>query len=194
MNFAKLLHLTHVFAILLLTACASQNDDLRLAPGTDLKNISIISHANLNHNTALRLDLLVIYDKSLFDHMKELSATNYFSTVEQIRRDNKGLVHIFRWEMVPLQLLEGYMPSITQRRKVWGTIFFADYHTSGLHKEILEPNAKIVRVFLGSETITAIEVNKTNAKLSEQPTRIYPLNATLLFSPTSPVQGTTTTS
>ena len=183
-------HLLWGFIFLLLAGCgASQTDDPEKPVGTKLNYISLISHKNFNKNTATTVDLLVVYDKKLYEYCKELSARSYLEKIDQIRRDNMNLVSIFRWEMVPSQVLEGYRVLIKDKSNVHGVLLFADYMASGHHRAAVESNVSSVRVHLGEKDIKAVEQGPETTTLKKGNFKVYPLYTTIELNASSPTQG-----
>ena len=176
----------------LLTACSSTptEDNTNTPPGTKLSYISLISHKGFNENTAATVDLLVVYDKKLYAYCKELSAKSYLEKIDQIRRDNMSLVSIFRWEMVPSQVLESYRLLISEKQKVYGILLFTDYKTTGHHRAAIDSDAVSIRAHLGQTDIEALEKDVKNTVNKKETFRVYPLETTITLNATSPTQGT----
>ena len=167
-----------VFGFLVVNSLLAGCSSVEKPPGTSLTDVSLISTKDVNTNTAITVDLVAVYDKELFGKLKEMPSAAYFGSIDQMRRDNMSAVEIFRWEMVPGQILEGYEPQIAKDR-TWGLIFFADYQTPGAHRAVVG-QTDAARLVLGSKDIDALEPRK----YSENPKKRfqkYPENATLIL-------------
>ncbi len=108
-----------------------------------------------------------------------MSSGEYFSDVDQLRRDNISLLKIFRWEVVPTQILEDYTPTFNDKSNVWGVIVFADYPAEGNHRFTIAPETKSTRVILGVEKIQAVENKEKSDYVSQKTLNVYPADATL---------------
>lgn len=113
---------------LLLAGCGSSPDD---PPGVVLQNVSFSAALDANDNTAVSMDLIMVYDKNLLDTLKKMTAQQYFSGIDQIRLDNPEYLTIWRWEIVPGQVANY---SLSPQKLAWGIILFGDYQAPGEHR------------------------------------------------------------
>lgn len=123
-------------------------------PGTAVTHISIESHKAMNQNTALRVDYVVVYEKNLANSLKDMQASAYFGSVEQLYAQNKENLYILRWEVTPESLLEGYPIKVRDPKKVWSVMVFVDYLAEKSSRVSVEKEIKLVRIILGKETVT----------------------------------------
>ena len=101
-----------------------------------------------------------------------------------------SLVSIFRWEMVPSQVLESYRLLISEKQKVYGILLFTDYKTTGHHRAAIDSDAVSIRAHLGQTDIEALEKDVKNTVNKKETFRVYPLETTITLNATSPTQGT----
>ena len=102
--------------------------------GAWIQTISFRTAENMNMNTAVLADLVVVYDKVLWSKITQMSAAKYFASIPQVCRDHGGDLELFRWEMVLGQTLSPYSISLSRASEAWGAILFANYQTPGVHR------------------------------------------------------------
>lgn len=134
----------------------------------------------MNRTSAMTIDLVVCYDKELCEHLKRMSAPEYFKSSNQLRTDNPAFLHVLRWEMVPGQILENYPCLPPRKSKVEGVLVFADYATPGSHRVAVDPKVRVMRVVMGPENIQATEGGE-NAHEPPHVFQGYPASETLTF-------------
>ena len=113
--------------------------------------VSVDPKANLD--TAIAMDLLVVYEEGLVDTLFKMSALNYFEKKAQILRDNPGQIDIWSWEVVPGQVVPPRDIALSQAIPRGGVVF-ANYLTPGDH-----------RVRLGKETAVTIKLGSKDLSL-----------------------------
>jgi hypothetical protein len=164
-------------ATLILVGCSSSDRP----PGACLEYLSLVSHKKLNNNSALTVDLVVCYEKDLCERIKKMTSSEYFSSIDQIRQDNTSFLKIFRWEIVPTQILEDYNPLYPSSEDVWGIVVFADYADEGNHRFVVPPESQSTRVILGSEKIEAVENQDQSDYISQKTLKVYPADETIML-------------
>ncbi len=117
--------------------------------------ISIDPKANLD--TAIAMDLLVVYEDGLVETLFKRSALDYFENKEQILRDNPGQIDVWSWEVVPGQIVAPRSIIMTQPIPR-GAVVFANYLTPGDH-----------RIRLGKEMAVEIKLGPKDFFLSSPP-------------------------
>ena len=123
-------------------------------PEVFLKVVNIKVDTNANQNSAVAMDLVIIYNKDLIGHILALSASKYFKQKEQLMRDYPGELHAQEWEIIPGQLVPRTL--IHMKPLPMGAIFFANYGTPGDH-----------RIRLGKEKSVLITLARDNFSLAE---------------------------
>lgn len=162
-------------------------------PGSSLRRISLKTSRDCNMSTAITVDLVVFYDKDLFESVKKMDAHTYFHSVDQVRRDNESLIEIWRWELVPNQILENYKP-VFKQGKAWGVLIFADYKTKGTHRAGIGSEVKSAFVSLGKTDFLSIDTSNDRPSTSEAQVEVYPVSQTILLDADTPLHGSSDSS
>ncbi len=143
---------TGIFAFAItLSGCA------RLSPTIWVDSVSIVVDNDANESSATMVDIVVVHDQTLLAKLMGLTAQDYFQASEQIRRDNPGLIEIFRWEVVPGQCMFKVPVNIKGSSPVGGLVF-ARYIAPGQH-----------RVRLGKDRDLYIYLQRSNFSVSAIP-------------------------
>jgi type VI secretion system protein len=123
--------------ILGLAACVS-TDGFDFPPGS----ISIDADPDANQNSAIAVDVVLIYDPELLEMLGHLSAAQYFTNVQQLLRDYPSLINIWHWELVPGQKVSHFIPD-QRTADAYGGYVFANYYTIGDHRVRIPPNQRV---------------------------------------------------
>lgn len=125
----KIAHFLILFGVgILLQGCGGSSEK---PPGAVLQNVSFAASLDANENTAVSMDLVMVYEKNLLATIKKMTADQYFSGIDQIRLDNPEFLAIWRWEIVPGQV--GNF-SLSPEKDAWGIVLFGDYQSPGDHR------------------------------------------------------------
>jgi type VI secretion system protein len=111
-----------------------------------------------NNNTAVAVDLLIVYDDALVATLSKLSANAYFAQKKQILRDNPAQIDLYNWELVPGQHIPPTPVYIT-RPLPRGGIVFANYLTPGDHRIRLGPEPSF-KIMLGKDDVSVTPPDK----------------------------------
>jgi type VI secretion system protein len=90
-----------------------------------------------NENSAVAVDLVVVYDAKLVDKLLELSASAWFLQKNQLVKDHPRQIDIHKWEWVPGQSVKG--KSVTYESGAKKIVLFANYVTEGEHRRVIDP-------------------------------------------------------
>jgi hypothetical protein len=105
----------------------------------DKLDVKIEISDKANENSAIAVDLIVVYDKKLIDQLLKLTSKAWFEQRTQIRRDylkGEGL-DLWGWEWVPgQQVPDQHLPL---KPKAKGGFIFARYHSPGSHRYRFDP-------------------------------------------------------
>lgn len=111
------------------------------------QDISFRIDEDLNGNTPVAVELIVLYDKDLDDELSALTAQQWFAKRQQILRDfSREELVTFRWEWTP-----GQVPLAQRFRYRSGALallFFASYSSPGEHRARLPSPNHPIRVQL----------------------------------------------
>jgi type VI secretion system protein len=136
-------------AALLVSSCGLPKRTRNLFGGNLLMDVSV--SPELNGNTPVAVDVLVVYEKDLFKELLKLSARQWFEQREQLLRDNPKRVGSWSWEWVPGQ----EVGEITLELNLGsaGGIIFADYLAPGEHRQRFDPHEHF-RLVLGDSSFS----------------------------------------
>lgn len=109
-----------------------------------------------NENSAVAVDLVVVYDAKLVDKLLELSASDWFLQKDQFVKDHPKQIDIHQWEWVPSQSVGD--KSLSYESGAKKVVLFANYLTEGKHRTALDPQ-KPFRLTLGAIDFN-VEVNQ----------------------------------
>lgn len=86
-----------------------------------------------NNNSAVALDLVIVYDKGLIDKFLSMSATEYFKKKRQLTLDYPVQIQVKNWEIAPSQTINPYR--VHYAHPVPEAAFiYANYGTPGEHR------------------------------------------------------------
>jgi len=142
MKYIQITKVWLLISVFLLTSCglfSSSPNTSRLK--TKILALDISPKANLNHPIAL--DLVVIYNQSLFKDLLGISAEEWFKKRQQYKLDYPSVLQSWEWELVPGQVVPFFkLPSAT--RKAVGALVFANYVPPGNHRARIDPYEGVV--------------------------------------------------
>jgi len=93
-----------------------------------------------NENSAVAVDLVVVYDQGVLDQLLKLRAAEWFNVKDQFLKDHRDQVFVKGWQWAPSQrVTDQSVPYHSGARKV---VLFADYATEGAHREVVDPQQK----------------------------------------------------
>jgi type VI secretion system protein len=113
----------------LTSACGSSDPNFTVVT----KNYRITSSPFANQNTAVAVDVVLIFDPKLFDSALKMSAAQWFKNREQIQLDFPKQVTVISWELVPGQQIP-FQPLPKNTDEAEGAIVFAHYLSPGDHR------------------------------------------------------------
>jgi type VI secretion system protein len=99
--------------------------------------VTVAPDANLN--SALAVDMVVVYDAKVVDQLLKLKASDWFAQKQQFVKDHPRqiAVPIQGWEWVPSQ--DVGKKTVTYESGAKKIVLFADYLTEGEHRMVLDP-------------------------------------------------------
>jgi type VI secretion system protein len=126
--------------LLALAACGSSS--LSLFGGDVVAQVVV--DAGINQDSPVPVELVVVYDKKLLDQLLTLTARDWFTKKDQIKRDFPGdeaFVSI-AWELVPGQVMPAQELSFGVGARAG--IVYADYFSLGDHRARIDPHQNVV--------------------------------------------------
>lgn len=125
-----------VAAVLCSTGCGVVSRTKQLFGGT--LPIQVTVAANVNQESPVAVDLLVVYNKKLLDKMFEIPASDWFAGGrDQFQRDYPKAFQLHSWEWIPGQRVE--LEPIRIKSGAKAGIIFADYFSDGAHRARFDP-------------------------------------------------------
>lgn len=147
-------HYTCGLALLVAAAlglsCSGFVDVVRLRFGGKVW-MDVVVDAELNRDFPVAVDLVIPYDKGLYEELKKIKAETWFESRDQYLKDFEKKVDSHYSEWVPGVHIE----QLRLRYKLGarGGVVFAQYFTPGAHREVIEP-LKGFRLLLGESEFT----------------------------------------
>lgn len=110
--------------------------------------VKVAPHAN--EDTAVAVDVVVVYDTKLIEELLKMPASEWFSKKQQFLSDHPNDVVAQSWEWVPGQPVSPQ--SINYRAGARKVFLFADYVTEGAHRAAVPPQQPF-RLVLGDRDL-----------------------------------------
>jgi type VI secretion system protein len=100
--------------------------------------MTVVIDPQANENSAIAVDLVVVYDAKVTDQLMKLRAADWFTQKKQFIRDHPNQVALLHaWEWVPGQPVGKVTVSYgAGARKIF---VYADYGTDGDHRATVDP-------------------------------------------------------
>jgi hypothetical protein len=124
------------------------SDILSSKSGVMLKKIRISTEEDMNSRGALKVHVIIVYDKDIAGILKNMASGEYFKRVDQLIRDNQDKMKIFEIELVakkrsvPLEDLEypgGCMTPLA-------CYIFVNYSSPGEHRAKVPANWEEINI------------------------------------------------
>lgn len=130
--------------------CSSQFGLKTLLPwyeANQVETIEIVSSINANRNSAVSVDVVLIYDESLAGELKKMSARDWFKRKSEIHLNYPSGVDIMSWEIVPASsIVSGGLPKKSRFAK--NVLLFAFFANSDNPHRTDITQLKKVKVYL----------------------------------------------
>jgi len=141
-------------AVLLLVAGCSSIGAVFSGPAVAVNSVMITASDDMNHNSPVAVDLVILYDDSLTERVLGMTAADWFNHREQLRRDFPEGLQVVSWEIVPGQTLPAQ--PVSRRSGTTAGFLFANYFAPGQHRIRLTDQSQVhVRLLKEAFTISA---------------------------------------
>lgn len=140
-GYIKALKLLTVLLTVSLVSCTTKE-----LPELSIESVSIYAEPEANQNSAIAVDLVMVYNADLLKTIGKMSAAKYFAASRQLLLDNPSLLDIWRWELIPGQMVAGFVPD-HDKGDAYGAYIFANYLTPGDHRIKVGPDG-VVNILL----------------------------------------------
>jgi hypothetical protein len=124
-----------LFCIALFASCSVAKSVRRGFGGEIPFTVTVAPDAN--ENSAVAVDVVVVYDPIALDQLMKLPARKWFADKKQFENDHRGQIDVQSWEWAPSQSVgEQSVAYHSGARKI---VVFADYLREGDHRAALDP-------------------------------------------------------
>ena len=132
-----------IFLCITTTSCARVVVRTQALFGEKLE-VRVNVSKDVNRNTPVAVDLVLVYDKGLLNELLKMPASEWFSKREQFKRDFPDQIGFesWEWEWVPGQLVLPNLLPLKARAK--GAVVFAGYLSPGAHRQRINPHKGIL--------------------------------------------------
>lgn len=135
-------------------------------PELEIASVSIYATPEANQNSAIAVDLVIVHNLELLKTIGKMSAAKYFSSVRQLLLDNPSLLDIWHWELVPGQMVAGFIPGQCTGA-AYGAYVFANYLTPGDHRLKVAPEGIVNILLLRDDLRNLATTSAYDRKLGE---------------------------
>ncbi len=116
--------------------------------GVNLEQIMLVTNKNMNRGGAVKVHVVIVYERELVSEFMKMSATQYFQRVDQLIKDYSDKMKIFAWELVAKERIT---PWIDIKYPVdhmvpLAAFIFADYSSAGDHRIRIPPSYKKIKI------------------------------------------------
>lgn len=121
-----------------------------------LEKVWITTKSNTNNGGAMKVHLILVYDKSVFDELGKISARRYFNLIDQLHKDHPDKLKVIKWDLIAsdnLGLDSFKVETYIDTMSVYGGYVFADYSNNRFAHRAKVPKYKEVRVVFGEEDL-----------------------------------------
>jgi hypothetical protein len=80
-----------------------------------------------NNGRSFQLNIVLIYDKQMFDALVNLSNNDFFKNKSLLERENPGVLEIFNVEILPGKTYAPQTIPISSKKQLIGSIIFVDF-------------------------------------------------------------------
>ena len=158
-DYAKALNPLLVLLSVGLASCTTEE-----MPELSIESVSLYAEPEANHNSAIAVDLVMVYNLDLLKTIGKMSAAKYFSASRQLLLDNPSLLDIWRWELIPGQTVAGFVPD-HDKGDAYGAYVFANYLTPGDHRIKVGPDGVVNILLLRDDMQNLAMANAHDVKL-----------------------------
>ncbi len=106
-------------------------------PVVQTKALYFLNAENTNQNQSVAFDLVIIYEPELVEKLLEMSARQWFSEREQLKRDHPSEFFTWEWEIAPGQVIPLF--PLRGTKGAQALLVFANYASEGVHRARLDP-------------------------------------------------------
>lgn len=121
-----------IMLLLLCTGCGMFGGGPKaVKPGW--KTLALVAAQDVNSNSALAVDVVLVRDSKLLDTLLALPAAKYFAATSAMQRSYPDQMAVLAFEITPGQKIDVERARF-KGDKVWAVLAFANYATPGEHR------------------------------------------------------------
>ncbi|MDR1361836.1 MAG: hypothetical protein LBJ16_01305 [Holosporaceae bacterium] len=116
----------------------------------NLKTIVFDVEENMNHNGAVKLDLIIVYTQELVNKLSEMSSREYFRRKRQLKRDHPDKIKIYQWGIEAEKSLSKpiKIKHDTNALTPLAAFIFADFSSTGEHRHLVPEALENIKLVL----------------------------------------------
>ena len=142
-NKKKKIYVSSIFTIFL-SVCLTGCSLFKMPePPVKLNEVNFTLDQDANDNSAVPVDILMIYDADMLKVLLKLESKDYYSISQQLKQDYPELADVLHWELTPGQVVKKYPIKRRSCKPVHGALIFADYYSPGPHRIRIGTSKKI---------------------------------------------------
>ena len=164
----KICNFAFAIGAIILVGCSSDP-----SPELSIDSVSIYAEPDANNNSATSVDLVLVYNQELGKTIGQLTASKYFASAQQLLLDNPTLIDVWRWELVPGQIVDNFEPS-QDKGDAFSGFVFANYLTPGAHRIKVGPDGVVKILLLKTDLKNLAMLNTHDVNTGTSATQLSP--------------------
>ena len=109
-----------------------------------LSNISIYADNDSNDGYPVSVDFVFVLDSALMETMSKLKASEWFTSRENLQRQNKNKLNYMSWEVVPGQSFVDVPIPSDRNKNALGVLVFSDYIGEASYGSLIQAKRQAV--------------------------------------------------
>jgi hypothetical protein len=116
--------------------------------GLVLEKIMLSVKKDMNDNGAVRVHVVIIYEKELIRELSRMSADHYFRNIDQLTKDHPDKLKIYEWELTAKERIIPYkeIEYPAEHMTPLAGYIFARYSGTGEHRAQIPPTSKKIKI------------------------------------------------
>lgn len=126
-----------------------------------LEQVMFVVEDDMNEKGAVKMHLVIVYEKELLGELKKMSSSTYFSTVKQMSKDHPDKMKVFEWTFVAKKRITKWIdvPHDSSFLTPLGGFVFAKYTSPGDHRASIPESCKKMKVLMQKKEFKLVQVN-----------------------------------
>jgi hypothetical protein len=132
----------------------------------ELEQVMLVIDDDMNHKSAVKLHIVVVYEQELIGELRKMSSNQYFSSIKQISKDHPDKIKVFEWKLVAKKRITKWiaLPHNTKFLTPLAGFVFASYSSPGEHRAVIPSSWDKMKILLGKNEF---EIKRDSANFSE---------------------------